>query len=77
MFSGGPTNGYGTASMEPTVTSLTATNFVTSGQITADFIDATVDINAPVVGCGSLTATGMVQGGTVTSTGLRGLLSGR
>jgi len=57
MFSSGPTNGYGAASMEPTVTSITATNFVTSGQITAEYIDATVDINAPLVGGGHLAAT--------------------
>ena len=57
MFSSGPTNGYGAASMEPTVTSLTATNFIASGQITADTIDATIYINAPQVGGGHLTAT--------------------
>ena len=75
MFSSGPTNGYGAASMEPTVTSLTATNFVTSGQITADTIDAIIDVSAPVGNFTTLNATGVtasggIQGGTVTSTGL-------
>ena len=75
MFSSGPTNAYGAASMEPTVTSLTATSFITSGQITADMIDATIDVSAPVgnftnLNCTGVTASGGIQGGTVTSTGL-------